>query len=382
MNRKRKNHRGLPARVYVKDRAYQFLSPEKIKDPKDGKLKFWIRLADYRAEGDKNVPAMLNALAKLMNEHAPAAGAMPHLCAEYKAKKLGRYEDETRAQYSQYLDKIADDFEHFSVAQVTTKSCADFLRTHFSDKPNTARKYGALMARLFRYAISALGLREDNPMDQIDLDEFEVERRTVLASHHQIAAIRAAGAIGKDGRRTQSGPMFACIIDMTYLLWARAVDIRTLKESQIDEAAGVIRIQPGKTRKSSGLTVDIAITPEIQEVIDRARAVKRDYAVISPFLFPTKEGGAYAKSGLTTMWDRARERAIEAEAKQGREFGERIQFKDLRSLAATDAAKRGEQKAEIQKRLVHTNAKTTEIYIKESVPETSSMAMKLPWKNR
>ena len=361
--------------MYLKDGAYRFLAPKKIRDPKDGKLKSWIRLAG----ADEGEAAMLAALAALLSDKVGTQGTMPHLCNEYKTHKLGRYTEEVQAQYRQYLGQIATAFEDFAVAQVTTKDCADFLRVNFADKANTARKYGALMRRLFRYAISALGLREDNPMDQIDLDEFEVSRRTVLASHAQVAAIRAAGFVGADGRKTQSGPMFACIIDMTYLLWARAIDIRTLKEAQIDEAAGLIRIKPSKTQRSSGLAVDIAITPSIQEVIDRARAVKRSYEVISPYLFPSKKGTAYAKTGLISMWDRARERAVAAAAKEGREFGELIQFKDLRALGATDAAKQGIEKKQIQERLVHAQGSTTDIYIKEAVPTTSAIDMPVPW---
>lgn len=383
MNRKRKSNRGLPARVYVKDGSYKYLSPVKIRDPADGVLKFWIPLAPFDETG-KNEAKMLSALAAIKTDKRATEGTMPHLCAEYKANKLGKYTAEVQAQYRQYLDTIANDFEAFTVAQVTTRACAEFLRNNFKDKANTARKYGALMARLFRYAISGLGLREDNPMDQIDLDEFEVSRREVLATHTQVAAIRAAGSIGADGRKTQSGPMFACLIDMSYLCWQRAKEFRLLKETQIDETRtpGLIRFKPSKTEKSSGLSVDIVITPAIKDVIERARAVKKGYEVISPYLFCTKKGTAYAKSGLTSMWERARDRAIAQAVKEGREFGASIQFKDLRALGATDAAKQGQNKADIQERLVHTSGKTTDIYIKESVPTTSSIDMDLPWDSR
>jgi integrase len=379
MNRKRKTNRELPARVYIKDNAYQYMAPVKLRDPKDGVLKFWIRLADYKAD-KSNEAKMLSALSALKTDKRSSEGSMPHLCAEYKAHKLDGYEPETQAQYSQYLDTIAKDFEEFTVEQVTTRACAEFLRNNFKTKANTARKYGALMARMFRYAISGLGLRETNPMDQIDLDEFKTSRRKVLATHDQVAMIRAAGFIGKDGRKTQSGPMFACLIDITYLCWQRAKEFRLLKETQIED--GWIRFKPTKTEKSSGLSVDILITPAIQDVIDRARAIKKHYKVISPFLFPSKKGTAYAKSGLTSMWDRGRERAIEQAAKDGVEFGVSIQYKDLRSLGATDAAKQGENRADIQGRLVHTSGKTTDIYIKESVPARSEIVMDLPWKNR
>lgn len=163
--------------------------------------------------------------------------------------------------------------------------------------------------------------------------------------------------------------MFCCIIDMTYLLCARAIDIRMMKEAQIE--AGYIRIKPGKTKGTSGLAVDILITPAIQAVIDRARAIKRRYKVICPYLFPTTDGTPYTKSGLTSMWERARERAKPPH----------IQFKDIRALAATDAAKAGRNKEEIRARLVHTDSKTSEIYIKETVPEKSELELNLPWES-
>jgi integrase len=372
MNRQRKTNRGLPRRVYIKFGAYYYVAPEKIRDPKTKEMKTWIRLCAV----DDGEVAMLNALATLLGSKTHVEGTMPHLCAEFKAHKLGKYTKPVQEDYGRYLDVIADEFEAFQVVEVTTKEFADFLREKFADKPNTARKYGALAAKLFKYAVSGLGLRQDNPIDQLDLGDFETARRTVLLTHDQVRKIRAAGMHSKprkdNGKEipTASGPMFACIIDMAYLLWARAIDIRTLKEDQIE--GGYIRIRPSKTKKSSGKVVDIHITPAIQSVIDRARAIKKTYKLpaSNPYLFPSQKGTPYAKTGLISMWDRAKDRAgIKAD----------VTFKDLRSLGATDAAKAGKHLAEIQKRLVHTTSKTSEIYIKEAIPEVSEIDMKLPW---
>lgn len=132
-----------------------------------------------------------------------------------------------------------------------------------------------------------------------------------------------------------------------------ASGIRTLKEAQIED--GRIRLKPSKTQKSSGKAFEIVMTPEIAEVIARAKAIKTRYGIISPYLFPTQKGRPYAQSSLGSMWDRAKERIG---------MTEDVVFKDLRALAATDAARRSEDKKDIQKRLVHTSAATTEIYIK------------------
>jgi hypothetical protein len=138
MNRLRKSNRGLPKRVYIKDGAYRYLSVQKIKDPADGGMKFWIRLCSVK---DGEV-AMLSALASLLREYTAAEGSMPHLCEEFKAKKLFKYSPDVQSQYRQYLDTIADDFKAFTVAQVTTKDCAEFLRNTFADKANTADRPG------------------------------------------------------------------------------------------------------------------------------------------------------------------------------------------------------------------------------------------------
>jgi integrase len=370
MNRQRKTNRGLPRRVYIKFNAYYYVAPEKIRDPQTKELKTWVRLCSVE---DGEV-AMLNRLAELLGSKTHVQGTVPHLCTEFKLHKLGKYGRETQEQYTRFLDVIADEFDAFLVVEVTTKEFADFLREKFADKPNTARKYGGLASKLFRYAVSGLGLRQDNPIDQLDLSDFETQRRTVLITHDQVQRIRAAGMQSKARKDTgksiptASGPMFACIIDMAYLLWARAIDIRTLKESQIE--AGFIRLAPSKTMKSSGKVVDIKVTPAIQDVIDRARAIKNGYEIISPYLFPSQKGTPYAKTGLISMWDRARERAG---------ITDDVTFKDLRALGATDAARAGKQMGDIQTRLAHTSRKTSEIYIKEAIPDVSAIDIKLPW---
>lgn len=370
MNRHRKKDKHLPARVYKKNGAYYYVPREPIRNPASGKVQAWIRLCAI-ADGEA---AMLRAFAEFKGDKRLAEGSMPHACAEFKAKKLGRYSDETVKQYSRFLDVIAEEFEEFHASQVTTMECAGFLRDKFAGKANTAKKYTALLGKLFRFVIGEMGLRQDNPVDQLDMSDYETRRREVLPTHDQVKKIREAGMFSKPRKGTgqvlptASGPMFACIIDMSYLLWARAIDIRTLKEAQIE--GGRIRIKPSKTSKTSGKVVDITITPSIQAVIDTAREIKRKYGIISPYLFPTQKGLPYARSGLNSMWIRAKQRI-------GME--DDVVFKDIRALGATDAAKRGENRKHIQDRLAHASSDTTDIYIKEAIPDVSNIEMNLPW---
>jgi hypothetical protein len=67
--------------------------------------------------------------------------------------------------------------------------------------------------------------------------------------------------------------------------------------------------KPTKTEDSSGQSVDIYISPAIQEVIDRARAIKKQREIISPFLFPNLKGTAYTRFGIRDLWSKAKARA-------------------------------------------------------------------------
>lgn len=366
MNRHRKTGRGLPRRVLLNHGAYYFFAPAPTRNPWTGKVQRWIRLC-AEADGES---MMLTRLGQLLGEQKLITGTMPYLCAEWKANKLKRYSAEVQKDYGRMADTISEAFTAFTVAQVKTKTCADFLRANFADKANTAQKYANVLRKMFRYAISEMGLRDDNPCDQLDLSDYETKRREKLPTHKQLAAIREAALTGDDGLPTESGPTFQCIVDMAYLCWQRGVDIRTLKEAQIDERANLIRFKPSKTAKTSGKVLDIAITPAIRDVIERARAIKRARQMISPYLLPTRDKTPYTKSGLNSAWVRARKRA---------KIEDDILFRDLRALGATDAAKAGSERKDIQRRLAHTSGKTSEIYIKEAIPETSSLDVKLPW---
>ncbi|MFJ3058449.1 hypothetical protein [Herbaspirillum sp. NPDC087042] len=61
-----------------------------------------------------------------------------------------------------------------------------FLFENFSDHSNTAQKYTALARKLFKFIISELGMRDDNLIDQIELEDYETERWLILPTHEQV----------------------------------------------------------------------------------------------------------------------------------------------------------------------------------------------------
>ena len=105
---------------------------------------------------------MYEKLGELLNDRKLIDGTMPHRCEDWKDRKLQRYSEDVRKEYRRMADVIATAFEEYSVASVTTTDCANFLHDNFRTKHNTANKYANVLRKMFKFAISSKGLREDN----------------------------------------------------------------------------------------------------------------------------------------------------------------------------------------------------------------------------
>jgi integrase len=104
-------------------------------------------------------------------------------------------------------------------------------------------------------------------------------------------------------------------------------------------------------QRKFGTVVNIEITPEIESLIQRARD---SGTVIHKTFVRRQDGQPYTQSGISTMWQRARNKA------GIKDFGPR----DLRGKAATDMYEAGEPLEKIQRLLGHADISTTQIYIK------------------
>lgn len=81
MNRQRKGGNGLPRRVYIKHRTWYFVPKSPMRDPADGVVKTWIRLASF----DEGQSTMLQRLARLMSG-ITTEGSMPFSFPRQKYK--------------------------------------------------------------------------------------------------------------------------------------------------------------------------------------------------------------------------------------------------------------------------------------------------------
>jgi len=342
MGRTRKNNRGLPSRVYVRNGAYYLVDI-------GGR---WHRLCRV-SEGE---PAMYLALSEAL-QGTPKQGNMRAALARFRAAHLHLMAHSTKKEYERNYDLIAEAFAEFDVAQVQPRHVVKFL-ANFADKPTARRHYKARLSTFFRWAVTEEGLRTDNPCSEIRV-KSPPKQKTKWTDELFLAV------------RGQLSDMMQCYHDLSFLLYQRTTDIRMLKRSQIDK--DVIHFRPTKTARSSGAEVDVPITPAIRAVLERAAKLVKVRAGPGgdAFVIQSSDGDAFTRSGIYSAYLRA-DQALHG----GKPIG--LNPKSLRPFAATAAKKQGFSMEQLQVALAHTSITTTEGYVHQQEVPVSPVHMNLP----
>ncbi|WP_321913508.1 tyrosine-type recombinase/integrase [Paraburkholderia sp. J11-2] len=140
-------------------------------------------------------------------------------------------------------------------------------------------------------------------------------------------------------------------MDLAYLAGQRPQD--TLNYDERDIRGGFLFIDQGKT----GTKLRMEVTGELKSVIDRIRARKSGYKVVSTALVVNEKGGRITQNALQKRFEAARVRAdVPFDA---------FQFRDLRAKAATDKTDNTGDIRQAQKQLGHTSVTMTEHYVRK-----------------
>ncbi|MDR5772112.1 MULTISPECIES: tyrosine-type recombinase/integrase [unclassified Caballeronia] len=348
-------------RVYPKHGAWYW------SEPISGK---WIRLCAL-TDSETTLVERLAAERKKV-ERPEGTGDMRPLIDEYVRKHTAQHKEKAWPKYGDYAGK---GFRNVNVADVKPTHITNWLKVKYADKLAMQRVMRAFLSGFFQWCVDN-GRRDTNPCGEVKLKKPKA-RKTYITDDH-FARVRAAMltvTYTRDGEtRTQivpTGPMMQCFVDLCYLTAQRSTDIRELKWNQIDRAAGVIHFLPSKTEDSSGLAVDFTITPEIDAVL--ARIIEIDGGVQrigSAPVVHALDGKAYGATAVRSAWDRACERA-ELTA-------ENYTVKDIRAKALTDAERAGYDIKALQIAAAHSDAKTTEIYLKQRDVPVSDVRLRVP----
>lgn len=145
-------------------------------------------------------------------------------------------------------------------------------------------------------------------------------------------------------------------LDLAYLTGQRPADV--IGFSATDVVDGVLLIDQGKTSKKLRMTIEGQLDVLIKKISER----KKSFKVHSLALICTETGRKLTYSALRGRFDKAREKAANANAKLKTEI-EAFQFRDLRAKAGTDKADTGDMR-QAQMQLGHTSMKMTEHYVR------------------
>jgi integrase len=339
MARPRKLDKHLPAYVRIKSGAYYYRD-QKLCRVDDGESKLYEALATRKA--------------------LPSSDSIPAIVAQFKREALGALSPSVRKEHARILDVFAQDFSDFKVTEVSAVDIKRSMRNLYGDKRPAARAYKSRVSTFFAWCVAEEGLRPDNPCREVRTEK--ITRRKTKWTPELFWSMRE-----------KLHPIMQCYHDLTFLLYQRTTDVRRLMYSQISD--GVIRFTPTKTEDSSGLSVNVPITPAIAAVLDRAKKLAKlqpgpggDAPVIQD-----RSGHTYTRSGIYSAYLRA-DKALHS----GTPIG--LNSKALRPFAATMAKQQGFTTEQIKTGLAHASIGTTEGYIHQHNIPVSQVTLALPTK--
>lgn len=352
-------------RVYPNDGSWYWVQPGTNK---------WIKLC--RMTEPESV--LVERLAVEMKKHArpDGSGNMRPLIDEYVRKHRHLHKEKAWHKYGDYA---GNGFRNSDVEGVKPTHVSNWLKVKYADKLPMQRVMRAFLSGFFQWCIDT-GKIDTNPCREVKLKK--PKSRSVYITDDHFARIRTAlltytYVVHKDTpkektitAKVQTGPMMQCFFDLCYLTAQRSTDVRALTWAQIDRDAGVIHFVPSKTEDSSGAAVDWPITPEIAAVLDRVRELDGVQRIGKLPVIHALDGKPYGATAVRSAWDRACERAGLTDAD--------YTVKDIRAKAATDAKRAGYDLDEIMAALAHTDAKTTEIYLKQRDVPLANLRLAVP----
>ncbi|NMV36965.1 tyrosine-type recombinase/integrase [Ralstonia insidiosa] len=273
---------------------------------------------------------------------------------KYVAEVLPTKSPRTRSDNVKELDNLREFFKDAPLDEIEPTHVRAYFRWRakkardwYEDKGRAApldaghvraNREVALLSHIFNYARDSGLTRAPNPCAGVKRNEEE--GRDVYVEDDIFAAVyKAADQPLRDA------------MDLAYLTGQRPADTLRFDERHINGSAE-LEIQQGKTKKK----LRIAVVGELAGVVERIRARKKDYKVVSTALVVNESGQRLGRDALRSRFDKAREEAgIEKDA---------FQFRDLRAKAGTDKTDSAGDIRQAQKQLGHASIAMTERYVR------------------
>jgi len=232
----------------------------------------------------------------------------------------------TRDDYTVAWRQINAVLGEMQIPAIDSTVVARYVHVERAHAPRRADIEKSLLSRLFGHGIK-LGVCTVNAT--IGVEPHGSEPRTEAPDAAVLSKFLEWLA-----RQTPQRRIIGMMAEYASLAGNRRVEFLDLSWPQIDEAAGVVRTKRAKQRgKKRGQVIEhVVITPALQALIDRLKAVRAGRAVDCLYVFPTRGNNAYTDCGFKTLWQRCFQKAIEEKVVDA---GQRFTFHDIRAYYAT-----------------------------------------------
>lgn len=313
--RPRKKDRHLPACMYQKHGAYYLVRKGK-----------WERLdSDYQAAllayAKRTSVAALGGMPDLIDR------ALTHHC---KFKKLST---NTVDQYKIAAERLKEIFAEFEPRQVLPKHVAA-VKMDLAGTPNMCNRILSLLRIVFGYALEWQEV-DSNPC--IGIKRHEEARRDRYITDAEFAALLAAAS-----------PYIRCILEMCYLTGQRIGDVLAIRLSDLSDEGVAF------TQEKTGAKLIVGMTPDLKEVIDRAKALPRKIRGLT--LFCSRTGKAVSYPTVKMAFRELRQKTGIHD----------VTIHDIRAKSLTDADKEGKNAQTLGG---HTDARMTARYLRGRLPK-------------
>lgn len=259
------------------------------------------------------------ALRKVLDMNGETAhhGSLLWVWEQYQnAKRWKKLADGTRADYTLAWTQINKHLGPLPVASITAPQVARYVHITRADSPRRADIEKTLLSNLAKHAIM-LGVGQINPT--IGVEPHGSTPSEVMPE--EVALKRFLAWL------TQQSPQRRVIghmAEFASLAGSRRAEFLDLAWTQVDEAAGVIRLPRAKQRGRAIFDV-LAISPAMKILL---ASLPREGA----WLFTTRDGNPYSDRGFKTLWQRCVVDAIDAKVLTVKQ---RFNFHSLRRYYAT-----------------------------------------------
>lgn len=242
------------------------------------------------------------------------------------APRWAKLSQSSRDDYAQAWKELEKTFGRMQIARIDSPMVARYVHIERAAAPRRATIEKSLLSNLCRYGIT-LGVCKTNPT--VGVETHDSQPRTEAPDPELLQRFLEWLA-----KQTPQRRIIGMAAEYASLAGNRKVEFLDLAWPQIDEAASVIRVKRAKQRgKKRGEVIEvIEITPRLQALIDRLKALRTERGVDCLYVFPTRDNNAYSARGFKTLWQRSVLLAIEEGVLSAET---RFTFHDLRAYYVT-----------------------------------------------